>query len=78
MNGGFHRCRHKESPDQYIGLQSINADYWCLICKTQHFPRVLEDFLNVSIVGDLHIVEFQPCASDFHVITSLQLSGAGR
>ena len=27
-------------------------------------PQVLEDFLEVSIVGDLHSVESQPCPSD--------------
>ena len=44
MNGGFDRCRHKQSPDQYVGLQNINTNNWCLFCEIQFFPQVLEDF----------------------------------
>ena len=40
-------------------------------------PQVLEDFLKVSMVGGLHVVEFQLCPSDLNVVTSLQFPGAG-
>ena len=45
-----------------------------LFCEIQLLPPVLEDFLKVSTVGDLHIVEFQPCPSDL-TVTSLQFLG---
>ena len=52
--GGLHRCRHKQSADQYVGLQSFDTNYWCLFCEIQKFPQVLDDFLKASMIGDLH------------------------
>ena len=73
MNRGFHRCRHKYSPDQHIGLQ---VEFWCLFCEIQLLPQVLEDFFKVSMVGDGHIVEFQPCPFDLTIIASHQFPRA--
>ena len=53
MNGGFHRRRHEQSPDQYVGLQSFNANNCCFFFEIQPFPQVLEDTLEVSKVGRL-------------------------
>ena len=43
-------------PDQYIGLlvEFVGTE-------TQFLLNILEDFLNVSIVGDLHILDVHPC-----------------
>ena len=60
--------QHKYSPYQHVGLQSCNTHYWCLFCEIQLFPQVLEDILEVSMVGDLHFVEFS--------IFDLPISGA--
>ena len=52
------------SLDQYIGLL---IEY----IKPKHFvSEVLEDFVNVPIVGDLHVVEVQPgpCKLDFNTL----------
>ena len=38
--------------------------------------QILESFFEVSMVGDLHIVEFQPCPLNLTVITSHQFPGA--
>ena len=73
MHSGFHRCRHEQSPDQCIGLQ---VEYWCLLCEIQLFPQVLEDFLEVPMIGDLHVVEFQPCRYDLTATTSKEFPGA--
>ena len=73
MNRGFRRCRHKESPGQYCCLQ---VEYWRLFCEIQLLSQVLEDFLNKPSVGDLHIVEFQPCPFDLIVITPHRFPGA--
>ena len=77
MNSGFRRCRHEKSPDQNIGLQSFNTEYWCLLCDFQLLSQFLDDFFKESMVGDLHIVQFQLCPFDLNVITSLQLPGTG-
>ena len=65
-NSAFHRCRQKNSSYQFFGLQ---VEYWCLFCEIQLLRQVLEDCFKVSIVGDLHIVKFQPCPFDLNVIT---------
>ena len=57
MNGGFHCCRHEQSPDKYVGLQRFDTNYWCVFCEIQLFLQVLEDFLKVPLIGDLHVVE---------------------
>ena len=75
MNGGFHLCREESSPEQYIGL---TVEYWCLFCEIKLFlSQVLADFLEVSMIGDLRIVEFQPGPFNLIVITSLQFPSAG-
>ena len=76
MNRGFHCCRHRQSTDQYIGL---HVEYKCLFCEIQFvLSQVLEDFLKISMVGDLHIVEVQSCPVNLIVITSHQIPGAPR
>ena len=77
MNGGFHCCRHEQSPDQYVGLPRFDTNDWWVICEIQPFLQVLEDFLKVSKIGDLHVVELQIRPSDLDVLTSLQFPGAG-
>ena len=59
VNGGFNRCRHKQSPDQHVGLQRFDPNWWCGFCEIQLFLQILEDFLKVPIIGCLHIVEVQ-------------------
>ena len=77
MNGGFHRCRreifprsiHWSSKFQYRVAGASSARFY--FCR-----NLLEDFLKISMVGDLHIVEFQPCPFDLIVITSHQFPAA--
>ena len=47
-----------------INFLVLQVEYSCLYCEIQLLPQVLEDFFKVSIVGDLHIVEFQSCPFD--------------
>ena len=42
----------------------------------QLLSQVLEDFLKISMVEDLHVAEFQPCPYDLNVTTSLQFPAA--
>ena len=65
MNRGFHRCRHETNTQ--INTLVFN-------CEIQLLSQVLEDLLKISKVGDLHIVDFQPCPFDLIVITSHQFS----
>ena len=49
-----HRCWHKYSEDQYIGLL---IKYLPTLQKNQCLSEILEAFPDVSFVGDVHIVE---------------------
>ena len=66
-----------KKPYQYVGLQSFNTCCWCLFCEIPLFPQVLEDFLKVSMIGDLLVVEFHLRPSDLAVLTSFQFPVAG-
>ena len=35
---------HKMTPDQHVGLQSFNTNYWCFFCEIQFFRRFLNTF----------------------------------
>ena len=48
----------KKSPDQYIGLL---IKYLCILRKIELLTKVLDEFLKVLIVGDLHMVVVQLC-----------------
>ena len=49
-----HRCWHKYSQDQYIGLL---IKYLPTLQKNQFLSEILEAFPDVSFVGDVHVVE---------------------
>ena len=44
MNGGFRRCRHKKSPDQYLGLQSFDTNNCASSTRFNFFRKVLKTF----------------------------------
>ena len=67
MNWWFHRCRHEQSPDQYIGLRIE----W-IRAETQFLSQVLEDILNVQIIWDLQTVVVYPGPFKLIFNTSLQ------
>ena len=65
-------------PDEYVGLQRIDTNWWCVFCEIQLFLQILEDFLKVPIIGELHVVEVKRRLSELVMLSSrAQFPGTG-
>ena len=66
MNGCFHWRRHKRSPYQHFGLHWFHCKCWVTRCDSQFLLQELENFRQVMMIRDGHVLQLWLCVHRPH------------